>query len=109
LVDEIELLHRKRLVLGERSIDRIAVNAMHRLPPAYQELGEPASDDSLADTALTLKDQMNRRNDWSAVRRACSVSVRIAFGHDDNFLSSNEIPALWIAIVVKLPDIQPRL
>src|SRR5579863_116749 len=59
---------------------------MHRLSPVYQELGEPSGDDSLADAALALENQVNSGSDCGAVRHVCSVSVRIAFSHDD-FLS----------------------
>jgi hypothetical protein len=52
----------------------------------YQELGEPSGDDRLADAALALKNQVNGGSDCAAVRHVCSVSVRIAFSHDD-FLS----------------------
>ena len=54
--------------------------------PAVSGTRRAASDDSLADAALALEHQVNGGSDCAAVRHVCSVSVRIAFSHDD-FLS----------------------
>src|SRR6266700_3408599 len=73
---------------------------MHGLPPVYQELGEPSGDDSLADAALALENQVNSGSDCAAVRHVCSVSVRIVFCHvrspfrQIRFLPSGS-PSLW--------------
>jgi hypothetical protein len=108
LVDEVQLLDRESLVLREGSVDRITVDALHALPAAYQELGEPACYDRFAHTAFALENQMNRWRDGGTVRDRRSISVRIVLGHND-FLSSNQVSTLRVAIVVNFADVHLRL
>jgi hypothetical protein len=50
---------------------------------------------------------VNGRSDRGTARDRRSVFVGIAFGHNDS-LSSNQISALWIAVVVELADVHLR-
>jgi hypothetical protein len=53
-IEQIEPLGSERLELPERAIDWVTVNAAYRLAAFDEEFGEPACDEALADSSLTL-------------------------------------------------------
>jgi hypothetical protein len=69
-IERIEPLGGERLELPE-PIDRVTVNAAHSLAALDEEFGEPACDESSADSSLTLEHEVNRR----LARVARTVSV----------------------------------
>src|ERR1019366_42782 len=112
LVDQIKILDGQSLILPQGSVDWIAVDATHRLPASHQELREPGGDDGFADAAFALQDQVNGGRGYALgcalgcarSRDSRFVSVSSAFCCHNVLLSSNKLPAVWIAVVVNLTD-----